>query len=78
MIPAEISSHFVGRCFNLPPIINPENEFIKVIKAIKTAGFKMRFPYKARVTPAEKASILVAIPTSRRHPVSMHSGFSFS
>ena len=44
---------------------------------INKAGLKIWLPNNDNVIPAEKASILVAIPTSKRHFKSMQTGFPF-
>ena len=72
--PAEISRFFVGKFLSLPPKLKPNKEFIKVINVINKAGLRMRFPYKESEIPAEKASILVAIPISNRHIKPMQEG----
>lgn len=65
--PAVISKTFDGKFFNIPPSLNPKSELKKVISKINIAGFIILFPYKASEIPAEKASILVAIPIKKRH-----------
>ena len=77
-IPAAISSPFVGRCFSFPPKKKPREEFTNVTKAIRRAGFKIRFPKSESEIPAENASILVAIPTRSRHLMSIQSCLDFS
>ena len=54
--------------------MNPKFEFKNVISVIKIAGFIILFPYNDNVIPAEKASILVAIPINRRQVSPMQRG----
>ena len=63
---------------SFPPRPKPRREFINVTTPIKMAGLSILFPKSDNEIPAEKASILVAIPTSKRHLRSMQSCFSFS
>ena len=58
-----------GSCLNFPPMMNPSAEFINVIVVINNAGNKILFPYKDNEIPAEKASMLVAIPINNKHPI---------
>ena len=53
-------------------------ELTNVTKAIKSAGLKILFPKRESDIPAEKASILVAIPTNIRHFISRHNCFFLS
>lgn len=76
--PAVISSHFEGRCFSFPPNLNPRHEFRNVIDAIRHAGLKILFPYKDREIPAEKASMLVAIPINKRLVILRDTALLFS
>ena len=41
------------------------------------AGFNILFPYNASEIPAEKASILVAIPINNKHRIPIQVGLSF-
>ena len=76
-MPEDISSALVGKFLSLPPSENPKIELKKVTAVIKRAGLRMWFSNSESVIPAEKASMLVAIPTKSRHFRSMQSCFSF-
>ena len=73
--PAKISMYFTGMTRSFSPIINPILEFINVIIPISSAGFKIVFLLNKSVTPAENASILVAIANKNKHNKLMHKGF---
>ena len=75
IIPDIIPKIFVGKFLSLPPSMKPKKEFRHVITVIKRAGLKMVFPYNASVMPAEKASILVAIPIRSKQANPMQHGF---
>ena len=72
--PAIISKLFVGIFLHFPPRINPSEEFINVINVISNAGFRILFPYKAKEIPAEKASMLVAIPINNKQTIPIQQG----
>ena len=77
IIPAKISMPFDGKHLHFSPMKYPREEFINVIAVIKIAGFNILFPYKDKLMPAEKASILVAIPISKRHVIAIQFGVCF-
>ena len=77
IVPARISMLLVGIFLHLPPSMKPKDEFINVITVINNAGFNILFPHKAKEIPAEKASMLVAIPINNKQPIPMQQGLSF-
>ena len=78
IIPAKISKFLVGKFFNFPPSLKPKSELMKVITVINIAGFRILFPDSKREIPAEKASMLVAIPIKSRHIIPIqHGSFLF-
>ena len=74
LVNIKISKNFVEIFLRLPPSMNPKFEFKNVISVIKIAGFIILFPYNDNVIPAEKASILVAIPIKSKQIIPMQLG----
>ena len=77
MRPANISIYLHEKPFNFPPNAKPKQELINVTKAINIAACSIGLSDKARVMPAEKASMLVAIPIKNKHNSPRQVGFSF-
>lgn len=70
--PPSISSDFEPNRFKTNPPANPKNELAKVIRPIANTLNNNGLFVKDKVMPAEKASMLVAIPISNNVFKSTH------